>query len=539
MTVDTGSDPPLRRQEMLLGLGVVLVYVVVRLVLLPGDADSTHMFGHDASYLAIVARNLVNGRGFVNDAHWLLFVHSDGIPVPYHNANPLFPLLVAGVAWITGNSVAFSGFLVTILASALLMVGIVFLCRRYVENVWLCILAGLAVVLFPPIFEPTSRYLTDGLYVAFFIAFLVMLVRVDRESRGLAYVSGIILGLGWLTRSATILIVPAAVAFLAMRLGWRRGMSQLIRLATGGIGVATPWFIRNWRVWGNPFRSDAPHYLFQDIYAQQVGGSLERFWHSIGAPVGPVQLITQEPGVVLSHWLKGIPAVTVHLFDSWATGSVWIGVLLGVSVILLLLRRHDDLWQEIAAIGIYCLTLIVVFAFRYDSVHSRYYITATVLFAILAAAGSWAVLSGLSRAFKRRSASLVGGTALGLLWFVYVPRSAVIRWQQLAEPSDEIVQIRRSASIVNSRYAKGGPVVVGNKPYYYTYETCAPAIAFPNVDDSRLVNFMEKYGADYILLTDSELAFWRPAWAKGNRPPEFGQVARVDGATLFRRRQAE
>src|SRR5207302_1604743 len=77
---------------------IVAIYIGVRLSLLPADASASWGFTHDSAYIGIVARNVIAGLGLVNQAHWLVFLAPDSLPMPFHNANPLYPLAVAGSA---------------------------------------------------------------------------------------------------------------------------------------------------------------------------------------------------------------------------------------------------------------------------------------------------------------------------------------------------------------------------------------------------------------------------------------------------------
>src|SRR6476660_7607524 len=69
----------------------VAAYTGLRLVMLPADGVNVKAFGHDGAYLSTLANNLQSGRGYVNDALWLVFLMPEGLPMPFHNANPLYP----------------------------------------------------------------------------------------------------------------------------------------------------------------------------------------------------------------------------------------------------------------------------------------------------------------------------------------------------------------------------------------------------------------------------------------------------------------
>src|SRR5712664_592271 len=86
-------------------IGVIIavsVYILLRIVTIPAHPESTNGFWHDSAYLTIIARNLLAGRGYVNDAHWLVFLNPDTLPMPYHNGNPLYPTLMAVISFASG-----------------------------------------------------------------------------------------------------------------------------------------------------------------------------------------------------------------------------------------------------------------------------------------------------------------------------------------------------------------------------------------------------------------------------------------------------
>src|SRR5438874_222020 len=128
------AEPTVRRTwPVWVGLGL---YTAVRLALLPADPEVVPGFSHDSNYIAIVANNLLAGRGYVNDALWLVFLQPEQLPVPYHNANPLFPTAVAGLTWLTGQSAAWTGLALSAASSAALFAALFVLAGLCVRPVW-------------------------------------------------------------------------------------------------------------------------------------------------------------------------------------------------------------------------------------------------------------------------------------------------------------------------------------------------------------------------------------------------------------------
>ena len=196
----------------------------LRLSLLPLDTDLSLAFSHDSAYVAIVARNLLHGKGWVNDASWLVFLHPARLPMPYRNANPLYPLVTALAARICGISVVKAGLLVAALASVGLLLATYFLVSHYLKRPGIALPIAAAVTIFPPLWEDSLRMLPDSLHLALLMAGIAFFVRAERPLCAVA--AGILLGAAWLTRSTAALAAPA-LAVYAFRM-WR-GRKALVR----------------------------------------------------------------------------------------------------------------------------------------------------------------------------------------------------------------------------------------------------------------------------------------------------------------------
>src|SRR5436309_14577919 len=97
VTADSSIPVASTVREWLLLFAVVIGYLLARMLLVPTRPEFTYAFSHDSGYLADVAANLLSGKGYVDDALWLVFLQPASVPMPYHNANPLFPTLTAAV----------------------------------------------------------------------------------------------------------------------------------------------------------------------------------------------------------------------------------------------------------------------------------------------------------------------------------------------------------------------------------------------------------------------------------------------------------
>ena len=277
------AEPTARRTwPVWVGLGL---YTAVRLALLPADPEVVPGFSHDSNYIAIVANNLLAGRGYVNDALWLVFLQPEQLPVPYHNANPLFPTAVAGLTWLTGQSAAWAGLALSAASSAALFAALFVLAGLCVRPVWQQALLAAAGTFFPAVFEDSLSMLPDAPCTAL-QAWCAASLFCARGPRAAALGGGFF-GLAWLTRSSAVLMLPAVGLYLVLRDGWKPALGNAAVFGLVAAAVASPWLWHTAVVWGNPLRSATSYYLFEDYVARQRGIPVEHYWHSPEAPQAP------------------------------------------------------------------------------------------------------------------------------------------------------------------------------------------------------------------------------------------------------------
>ena len=506
----------------------ILAYLSLRVWLIPGAADLTFAFTHDSGYLARVAENVREGRGLVIDALWLVFLMPPSVPMPYHNANPLFPLLAAGVSAATGADAVRSGFIVSTFASGILLLALVSLANRVVRHLGWALLIAIAVSLFPGILMDSLAYLTDGLCTALTVAACAILVR--RRSSSLDSLAvGALLGLAWLTRSATILVAPALGVYLLQRYRSRVAVRRFIEIALAALIVSSPWLIHTKQQWGSYFRSDSEYSVVQNLAADKFhGGSLFRFWHSPQPPPSMVDFIRESPTGFAKHVARGSIKVVRRTLAWWTLGSVPIAIFMAACFALFCLHRRRFLSAEAAGLFLFAATTIGLLAVRGDSFEERYIGTLTVFFALFCALGAWRAWR-LALLAPTNTARGIVVAAIAIVWALIIPWRAWETYRHAYEPNPSSIAYRAASRDVDERFARGTPVVVGMEPYFYTLETKRVALNFPDASDEFLLQFMEKYGARYIFLTRTELDFWRPAWGSPSGLPQGLRLAGTAG----------
>ena len=532
---------------------VCAVYLLFRIAILPTDGDTTRLFYRDPAYFGIIARNLVEGAGFVNDAHENVFMHPDSLPVPYHNANPLYPVFVAAGSTVC-RDIPTAEYLVSALGNTLLLFGVAALVFAYDRRPGVALAAGLAAATFPVVFIDSLNPASDSLSVGLVFCALAAVVRWNWWNSVLA---GLLLGLAWLTRGQNQLVVPAIVTWVLLqctRIGdwpgnWKRSLRHLGVIAIVGAAVISPWLVHQYRVWGDPLRSDAYYSVIQDVVIEEFGGGGDssywgywRFWNNPEPPPSPMEVLSSDPGALAWRLFKGSASVTKNTLYWWSLRSTWPLLALGGAIGFLLYRR-PGWWRrpETVAIGVLALSTVGVLAIRYEGYEPRYLNSLTVLFAMFAALGSvelWTACTRLPARWPRSGVALAGAVRLAIvaLWIAYFPWYSQIRYDFLYQTREDLVEYRELVRRLDAKVEGAAPVVVGT-PYYYTFWSESPSIVFPNADDAFLVEYMRKFDAEYILLTAGELEVRRPAWREDRGLPS--SIVRIPGfdpeAHLFRR----
>ena len=133
-------------------------------------------------------------------------------------------------------------------------------------------LAAAALVAFNPQFLFTSALVTNDALLAALSAAVLWLALRQRAAGGLfgyALAMGALLGLALLTKQSALLLVPIGVGAVLGR-GWRAGAGRLLGALAGCAAAALLasgwWFVRNLRLYGDPFGLA----LFQSEFTTQA-----------------------------------------------------------------------------------------------------------------------------------------------------------------------------------------------------------------------------------------------------------------------------
>lgn len=234
----------------------------------------------EGSWLAVAAE-LANGEGF--KTRWLEFHYL----TPYELPRPddmRFPVLSALLAlWfkIAGYS----------LEGARLLMACLFL--AFMASAWYAVrlrwgalaafLTAWLMALSPMQLEWSSYVMCEGVFGLVLSLWLIWIQKAPAVSRLHWAFSGVLVAVLCLVRTNGILLLPGVMlgALHAHRTFARAWRPMLIALA-GFLLVASPWLLRNWIVFGNPFHVGGSAGLLRDAHTQDATLTVWQFLSRYG-----------------------------------------------------------------------------------------------------------------------------------------------------------------------------------------------------------------------------------------------------------------
>jgi 4-amino-4-deoxy-L-arabinose transferase-like glycosyltransferase len=538
-------DGGLRGRVTLLFGGVALIYAVLLIVGLPHAPFDVNGFSHDSAYVDRLVRNLLAGRGFVNDALWPVFLKPAAIPLPFHNQNPLYALAIALVAPLASGDTGLAGFIVSAAADAAILWALATLAfERLGLGLGESLIVGATGALFPTVFSTGGRYLPDAMCAA---GLLWCFVWTCRKARWAPVMAGVFFGIAWLTRSTAVLALPTIGIFMLVDRGFRRTLVDGAVMGVAALVVASPWLVYTAQVWGSPFRSDGPFSLVAEFQARLAyGGEQQRYWHSLPTPPRLRGLIASHPTEWLSFYLHSFPPLLRAIVGGLANGIVGPGSYVALVAICVLAAFGGwRLWSTrsslsrqdrgiMLAFAMFVATNLAFFALLGGSIELRYLCAMNALvaatLAVVAVRAARMVRSG-GMGSQRLATMVVVVAAVGAA--LALREDARIRRFQ-RKPNGGTVAYYALARRMSIGAPGNDPVVVGDVPYFFNLATDRRALSIPWSTDEELRAYMTRYGSRHVLLTGDEQKFWRPSWTSDAAVPAFLRVAARDSsATLY------
>lgn len=501
---------------------VLLTYVVVRIAALPERLSETPSFTHDSAYIGIVARNLVEGRGYVNDANWLLFLKPASLPMYFHNANPLYPTLTAAVMPLTGDDPARAAGVVSILGSALIGVGMFFLVRAFRAGHMLPIACAAAGVFLPANWRISYALMPDALATGLVLCVLAMVANARRGWHWWA--AGAVFGLAWLTRSSSSLVVPPVALWMLWRRGMLSGLWAGVRIGIAALVVISPWLVHTARVRGSPFASDASFYWLMDYHASRDARGPDQYFRSLDVPPPSGEVLKREGFDVARFAAKGLGVTLRHAASGFALESRFAAAFIVAALLAgILAVRRRAMRVESAVVIVLWVATVAALAVRGPSSEPRYFSVGNTLLVFALMAPFLVELRGGRRWLR------LPALAYGLL--VVVPQDRSVSAKMLA-PNRGLEEFRASA-IATARTMPRFTAAVSHLPYMFTYHTRQQAVSPPHPGRDELLSVMDQYRAFVVLLPTDSVGYYYPG-APGSLAPDLRVAAHLGRFSLLR-----
>ena len=233
------------RLVLLVLLGAAFVVRVVHALALAPDVT----FLDDDNFYHLTANLLAEGEGYVRP----LDLAIEGRSVPTAEHPPLYPSLLAVVAWLGGTGVEAKRVVGVVAGTAAVLV-VALVTRRVAGDRPALVAAGLAA--FYPSFVAADGSLMSEPLLGLLVGLVVLQGLRARERPSVAAFAalGVLLALATLTRSEALLLVPIVLAGALSGVPARRAALACVAVATTAL-VLTPWVVRNWAVFDRPLIS--------------------------------------------------------------------------------------------------------------------------------------------------------------------------------------------------------------------------------------------------------------------------------------------
>ena len=493
------SAPGRSRASGLLLWSLWVAYVLVRTAMLPADLSETPSFTHDSGYIGIVARNLVAGRGYVNDVNWLLFLNPPALPMYFHNANPLYPTLAAGIMRLTGWDPARSAGVLSIIGSALIGLGVYWLVRRFHPSGKLAIAGAVLAIVFPANWRISFSIMPDALATGVTMCLLALVVYAARWWQWV--LAGLLFGASWLTRSSATLVVPVVALWMVRRRGLTRGLTGGVLIGAASLIVATPWLVHTARVRGGPLVSDASYYWLMDYHAAHTNRGVDQYFRSMEPPPSGATVLRTDPAGLLSFGLRGAGTTVKRALGGLAEWDkvAALALLLALGAGAMSLAK-SALSLEVVAGALVWLLTVAALAVRGPSVEARYFSVGNTFLCLLLLVPFATTLTGWRRWLRAPIAVYVAVTLvpqdLRLTRFMLTPDSSLAGFRAYAQ---EVARTMPDSS-----------AAVSHLPYLFAYHTGRRAVSPPYPGKPLLLEVMGRYHASVVMLPTDSLGYFYP-----------------------------
>jgi 4-amino-4-deoxy-L-arabinose transferase-like glycosyltransferase len=490
---------------------VIALAAVALLLRLAWMLLGTQVIENEGAEYARIASNLLHGAGYVGilGGRQILFP-------------PLYPFLIAGVSFVVRN-VELAGRLISILFGSLLVIPVFFIAKRLfsIRAAYLC---GFLIALHPLLISLSASVYVESTYLTLLFAGLCCgMNALDRQQLRPAFLSGLFLGLAYLTRPealayvlliATFFFVAVRLRASAISLSLNQAAVMLLTSAIFIVPYATYLSIRSgvFRIEGktelngiiNTRMSRGMTYLEAacglGLHSEPEGPFLIADQFSIRAP----RTARGLHAAVYTYFL-GLPQRMRYIIIAVAADRSFGSPLLCLLVLIGIFRPNWRLraWMnELLLLNAACLTLFILVSLRF--VWNRYLWPFLPFLLLWAGAGTlylgqWTA-TYLSKWFARRTTTLVISVTLTTALLLIAFRG-VLRDPEFMQARN--LYVKDAGKWLNQyRVGSKNIMAIGSTLPFYANGT---EFYLPYADSARALVYIHSKHPDFIVLRADEL----------------------------------
>ncbi len=230
----------------------------------------------DAYYYTSNGQRLADGNGFTELVIWQYLDDPAGLPTPSHSYWMPLTSILAAAGYSLGDGFGAAQLPFWLLAGLLPLlaywISLQFFSERW--QVWTAVLLTISGGFYTRFLNQPSTFVPFAWAGGLCLLFLAF--TQQRPAKKWWFLAGLTAGLAHLTRAdGALLMVAAGFVWLKEIRDWRLEIEKRslisnfqspILLLIGYLLVMTPWFIRNWRIWGRPLPISGTQTIFLTTY---------------------------------------------------------------------------------------------------------------------------------------------------------------------------------------------------------------------------------------------------------------------------------
>ncbi|HIJ99094.1 TPA: glycosyltransferase family 39 protein, partial [archaeon] len=210
-----------------------------------------------------LAKNLLEGKGFVLNYIDQYYIKFDKIPHPLEWDYPMMGMIIAPFIYFFGK-IPFAAKLPTIIIGTIFFPILTYYLGKEFFDRKIGFLAAISVLFYATIFELTISGQRDMAFAFFTLASIYFFYKGMKEDRPkYFYLMGVVLGISYLIKPTTLIIFPTLL--LVYYLVKRKIDFGFVKGFLVAILVISPWLVRNYLIFGDPLftANKYAHVLFR------------------------------------------------------------------------------------------------------------------------------------------------------------------------------------------------------------------------------------------------------------------------------------